>query len=272
MKLKVIVSVISLLIAAGVGTAVYFIYFTPEAQARRLADSVMQAASAQDIPSYDEMTKSLDQASTLYEQSRQRNYRFDQLVTDGPAYHIRYIFTDEVSPTQARISVSHGRVTSLSVGDELGATPDDDTTQRSEDIAQNFCLTREDLAFLDSTRLYAHTFRGATMIFSSDTSAEYAGQENGDKLLDRMRDFYKKTSEKDYSFLIRGYLASSSESADQQRQVNQNRATLLRQELTSREIPDDRIRIGEPVAYDPTQSGDANQRYAIIDVVNNCNK
>lgn len=273
MKLKatLILAIIFSIIGAGVAT--YLVYFTPKAQARNAANSVMRAASAQDEAAFKKYGTPKG-ADKFYEQAAQRNYleKSDTQSEDEATYYFIYTFTDELSPSQARIGVSNNKVTSLTTGDKLGSTPDKDPKKVAEESVQSYCLSREDLAFLDSTRLYAHTFRGATMIFENDTSTQYAGEENGTKLLNRMGSFYERTAAKDYSYLIRGYLASNDDSVDERTQVVQNRTARLLQELVKRGIPEDRIRIGEPVSYDQAQTTASNERYVIIDIINNCNE
>lgn len=273
MKLKATLILAIIFSIVGAGIAIYLVYFTPKAQARTVANTVMQAASVQDEAVFKKYG-SPQNADVFYDQAAQRNYleKSDTQSKDEATYYFSYDFTDELSPSQARIGVSNSKVTSLVVGSKLGATPEKDPKKVAEEAVQSYCLSREDLAFLDSTRLYAHTFRGATMIFENDTSTQYAGEENGSKLLNRMGSFYERTADKDYSYLIRGYLASNSDSIDERTQVVQNRTTRLQQELVKRGVPEDRIRIGEPVTYDQTQTTASNERYVIIDIVNNCNE
>lgn len=273
MKLKVTLILAIVFSLIGASVAIYLVYFTPKAQARTLASTVMQAASAQDEARFKQYGAPKD-AANFYIDAAQRNYleHSDTQSTDETTYYFLYTFTDELSPKQARIGVTNKKVTSLTTGDKLGATPEEDSKEVTEKAVQSFCLSRDDLAYLDSTRLYAKTFRGATMIFEHDTGTEYAGQENGKKLLDRIGGFYDRSSEKDYSFLIRGYLASDNNSLDVRQEVVQNRTTQLRDELIQRGVPDDRIDIGEPISYDSSQTTANNERYVIIDVINNCNK
>lgn len=271
--LTLTLSIVLPLLLIGGGVSLYFGFFAPNAQAKNTADTVMQAAAAQQKDTFNAYGTPAD-SDSFYDIASQRNYRFESLAADGATFYILYAFTDSSTPTKARIGVENGRVTSMKTGSKIGATPKED---QQEAVQANdnttHCLTRSDLAYLDSTSLYAKTFRGATMIFGDDTSTTYAGDENGKKLLDRMSNFYEKTKSKDYSFLIRGYLAAKKETLEARKQVIQNRTTKLQQELVTRNVPEDRIDIGEPVAYPidrPTNSQD--ERYVIIDIVNNCIK
>lgn len=273
MKLKTALILAIIFSLIGGGLATYLVYFTPKAQARTIANTVMQAASTQDEAAFKRYGSPRD-AQVFYSQAAQRNYleKSDTQSKDETTYYFTYEFTDELSPSLARIGVKNKQVVSLAAEDKLGATPEQDPKKVVEKVAESYCLSRDDLAFLDSTRLYAHTFRGATMIFENDTSTQYAGEENGTKLLDRMGNFYTRTSEKDYSYLIRGYLASDSSSPEERKKVVQNRTARILQELVQRGIPEDRIRVGEPISYEQTQTTADNERYLIIDIINNCNE
>lgn len=271
-KLLVILSILLPLGLIGAGVAIYFGYFTPDAQAKRIAEQTMHAASTQQKDDFARYGTP-DGNQRFYEAAAQRNYRLDSQVADGQTYYSRYLFTDNASPKYARIATSGSAVTALAVGDKLGATPAQD---KPEDVAvsnSDFCLTREDLQYLDSTSLYAKTFRGATMIFADDTSMDYSGENNAETLLERIANFYKKTSRKDYIFVVRGYLAASKDTLDERRQVIQNRTLKIQKDLIARGIPRDRVTISDPIAYPIDQPTDGqNERYVIIDIANNCVK
>jgi len=137
---------------------------------------------------------------------------------------------------------------------------------------QRACLSRDNLRTLDSTRLYAKTIRGATMIFGDATALDYVNEETSTRLLERMSTFYNTASEKDFSFLIRGYIPAATETQDSPLSVVQNRTTKIQQDLIDRGIPRDRVRIGQPVAYNLEQASETpNDRYIIIDIINHCN-
>lgn len=271
--LIITLSIILPLILIGGGVGIYFGFLSPNAQAKNTADAVMQAASSQQKEAFTAHGKP-NGSDSFYTLAGQRNYRFESLAADGTTFYALYVFTDTGTPSKARIGVENGTVTSLKTGDKLASTPKGDQKELTQvDNNNKHCLAKSDLIYLDSTSLYAKTFRGATMIFGDDTSTTYAGDENGKKLLDRMSNFYEKTKSKDYSFLIRGYLAAKKETLEERKQVVQNRTTKLQQELIMRNVPEDRINIGDPVAYPidrPTDSQD--ERYVIIDIVNNCIK
>ncbi|HCH34326.1 MAG: hypothetical protein UY35_C0012G0018 [Candidatus Saccharibacteria bacterium GW2011_GWC2_48_9] len=272
MKKPLVISLISLIALAAAGAGAYFMFFTTEAQAQRIADSTIQAAVNQQEASF-KANGAPENSDAFYSAAAQRNYRLSNFTQDGDTYYALYLFTDEQSPLYARIAVSSGSVSAFSTGDKLGAVPAKDG---EEDVASidsdEFCLSRDDLAFIDSKSLYARKFRAATMIFANDTTTEYAGQENGKRLLDRIANFYDKSSTKDYSFIVQGYLIAKADTVEQRTQVTQNRATKIQQELVDRGVSEDRISIEEPLAYPEDRPIDsANERYINIEVVNNCN-
>lgn len=270
MKKLLLIVVPPLLIAAGVGS--YFMYFTPQAQARHIAEQTMQAASVQQEAVF-KSHGTPDGSAAFYTSAASRNYRLDSFTADGDTWYARYGFTDDAAPRYARIGITGGQVSSLALGDKLGTLPKNDQHEAAVADTGATCLTKSDLRYLDSTNLYAKTFRGATMIFADDTSTTYSGNENAAKLLDRMANFYQATHKKDYTFLVRGYLAASPDTLDARKQIIQNRTTKIQQELINRGIPEDRINIGEPIAYpaDATRD-DQNERYTTIDVTNSCAK
>jgi|GEM_PF-4546366 len=272
MKKPLIISLIFLVVLAAAGAGAYFLFFTAEAQAQRIADSTIQAAVNQQEADF-KANGTPESTDVFYSAAAQRNYRLSNFTQDGDTYYSLYTFTDEQSPRYARIAISSGRITAFASGDKLGAVPAKDG---EESVAaaddDEFCLSRDDLAFIDSKSLYARKFRAATMIFANDTTTEYAGQENGKRLLDRIANFYDKSSTKDYSFIVQGYLIAKADTVEQRTQVTQNRATKIQQELVDRGVSEDRISIEEPLAYPEDRPIDsANERYINIEVVNNCN-
>lgn len=267
---KTLLIAFPILLIIGIAAGVYFTYFTPSAQARHIAEQTMQAASTQQSGAF-KSYGTPQGGDAFYSAAASRNYKLTSFTQSGDAYYALYTFTDNTSPRLSRIGVSGGHVTAVATGDNLAALPQNDPKQTANQATTKTCLAKEDLKYLDSTNLYAKTFRGATMIFADDTSTNYSGEENATKLLDRMGDFYKATKSKDYTFLVRGYLAASPDTLDQRKQVIQNRTTKIQQDLISRGIAEDRINIGEPVAYPLDQTRDEqNERYVIIDITNSC--
>ena len=271
-KLVITLSIILPILLIGIGVGVYFAFFTPSAQAKRIADHTIQAAFTQQEGAF--KTHGTPEGSDeFYKLAAQRNYKLESFAQDGSNYYALYRFTDETEPSLGRIGVENGQVVSLATGQKLAAIPKNDPKQDTATTSMQNCLARNDLVHLDSTSLYAKTFRGATMIFADDTSTIYSGEENATQLLDRMANFYDKTKNKDYKFLIRGYLAAKLDTLDARKQVIQNRTTKIQKDLVDRKIAEDRIDIGEPVAYPVDQPTDGqNERYVIIDVVNSCIK
>lgn len=271
-QLVVILAIFIPLLLIGTGAWAYFTYFTPQAQAKHIAEQVMQAASTQQQEAF-KSHGAPSGSNSFYNVVGQRNYRLSTTAQEGDVFYFLYALTDDISPRLARVGVTNGTVTSLSTGDKLADLPRNDPKQTSSENTGAFCLAKSDLQYLDTTNLYAKTFRGATMIFADDTNTVYSGEENAHSLLDRMANFYQKTKSKDYSFLIRGYLAASPTTLEERKQIIQNRVTKIQQDLRTRGIPEDRIDIGEPIAYPIDQPTDGqNERYVIIDVTNSCAK
>ena len=269
---KFFITITLILIIAGAGTGIYFVFFTPQARATRTAEQTMHAASSQDEASF-KSHGTPSGSDEFYTAVSSRNYRLDTTAEEASTFYLRYSFTDNESPKHARIAIQNGIVKELAVGDAIGVTPKEDKKQAANTTSQDFCLAKADLQYLDATSLYARTIRGATMIFADDTSTTYSGEENAGKLFDRMGDFYKKTSAKDYSFSVRGYLAATSDTLEERKQVIQNRVTKIQQDLIKQGIPEDRINLADPVAYPADQPTDGqNERYVIIDITNNCIK
>jgi hypothetical protein len=271
-KLTITLSIILPILLIGIGVGVYFAFFTPNAQAKRIADQTIQAAFTQQEGVF-KAHGTPEGSTNFYKIAGQRNYKLESFAQDGSSYYALYRFTDESEPALGRIGVENGQVISFATGQKLAAIPKNDPEQETQTASVQNCLARNDLAYLDSTSLYAKTFRGATMIFADDTSTTYSGEENATQLLDRMANFYDKTKDKDYKFLVRGYLAATLDTLDARKQVIQNRTTKIQKDLVDRKIAEDRIDIGEPVAYPVDQPTDGqNERYVIIDVINSCIK
>lgn len=271
MKHKLLIIVISVLAALCIGAGLYSTMFTPSARAERLAKQIMQDVQAGDAAAtFDRHGKPSD-AESFISAASQRNYRYLSLVQDESFFYVRFEFTDSKSPLYARLAIKDNRLSGVSIGDKLGATPANDETALATNSSTNSCLVSDDLTLLDATRLYGRTIRGATMIFADDTSVEYVNDERGEALLTRMKTFYESANEKDFSFLLRGYLATSDEANQERLSVVNNRTTKMQQDLVDRGIPRDRIRIGTPISYDSDQASEVrNTRYALIDVVNHC--
>ena len=110
------------------------------------------------------------------------------------------------------------------------------------------------------------------MIFAPNNSLHYSGKNNGDKLLDRIANFYKNTHTKDYQFVLSGYAPDPEEYQEEyekQTQLSNNRATKIHDDLVKREISRDRITLKGPTIYNQSPP-DSQDNYVNIDVVNNC--
>lgn len=249
--------------------ATYFLLFTPSAHAQRTADRIMQSAYTQDDAAFQSYA---DPASSeLYSAASQRNYRFISLTQEDAAFHALYTFTDSQQPSHARITIKNRAVSDMSIGSPLGATPNKDPKLTTSSNSTDTCLSQSDLRALDSTRLYAKIIRGATMIFDNTTTIEYVHAESSEEILARMLTFYEGAQEKDFSFLLRGYVPFPVDKSNSQYSTAQNRATKIKNDLVDKGIPLDRIDIGNHVAYNQEQSNeDDNEHYIIIDIVNNC--
>lgn len=268
MKRSIVATLLIVGLLVVTATSIYVIFFTPRAQAERLAQRVMQNAYEQNEAVFRQYG---DPSDEFYAAANQRNYRLDSLVEQDATFFIRYTFTDRTSPRSARITIQGNRVTSTAVGDNLGATSEKDRHAPPTTPTRTTCLLSKDLRFLDSTRLYAKIIRGATMIFDDTTTIDYVHMESSNEILDRMSNFYKGASKKDFSFLLRGYIPVSSPQDEARLSTIYNRATKIQEDLVKRGIPYDRIQIGKPVAFNADQTnGDNNDHYIIIDVVNNC--
>lgn len=255
---------------AIVAVGVYFFFFTPRAQAQRTADHLMHSAYEQNEEAFRRHAD--PSSSSLYATASQRNYRLEALTQDATTFFALYMFTDSQTPSHARITLEDGIVTAAIAGNSLGTTPRSDPQTSADDtISAAQCLAEDDLAPLDARRLYARTIRGVTMIFGDDSATNYVNLAQSDDLLDRMATFYENTNEKDYSFLVRGYLPTASDEQETRQQIIDNRTTKIQQDLTDRGVTRDRITIGRPIAYDASLADEThNGRYIVIDVVNNC--
>ncbi len=258
---------------AGAGAATYFMYFAPEPAAKRVADNVMRAASLNQLEQVRSFGTS-ENAESFTNASSQRNFRHSGTAEENGTFYISYDFTDEQSPAKARIGVANGAVSLLSTGNQLGALPQDDGEEAvaaEEEI--DLCLTREDLRFLDSRRPYAQNFRAATMIFTTEpNSRNYEGEENGQRIINRVANFYERSYEKDYQIMLRGYGPEPDEySEEYQTQValSQSRATKILEDLVEAGVTRDRITVDSPRVY--TQAPPANNdRWIDIDIVSRC--
>lgn len=269
MKRSIIILLLALGTTLAIGVASYLLFLSPQAQAERIANRVMQSAQEQDEAAFRRFSAP---SNPLFLAAHQRNYRLDSLVKEKTTFFIRYTFTDTQNPSRARITVRNGEVIKIVTGDTLGKTPRDDPRSVADtNTSQSFCLQEEDLGPLDTTRFYARTIRGATMIFGNETAIDYVDTTQSSTLLERMAKFYTSARDKDFSFLVRGYLPTISEQHELQQQIVDNRTTKIQQDLVDRGVPRDRIHIGQPVAYDGSLAGETdNNRYVIIDVINNC--
>ncbi len=276
---KLTLSLVIVLALTGVGVATYLLFFSPKAQATAVADSYMQALLAGDTERTSQMLSSDNQASLATQAVIQRNYKQTHVTQKGDVFYILYSFTDGGDPSKLRVEASGGEILHVDASSLLGATPDQDETAQAvqDDDSQQTCLTREDLAFIDSRSIYARYIRGATMIFKPDTT-EYGAPSSGANLLDRMANFYKKAPDKDYVFELRGYMPTSSDDTNidntAKEELFQRRAVKIQKDLTTREVPLDRVLVSEEYNYYlPEQASEVeNDLYIDINIVNRCVK
>ncbi|MGO3701633.1 MAG: hypothetical protein ACTJG2_00365 [Candidatus Saccharimonadales bacterium] len=270
---KLLFIILGLIIVAGAGAAAYFLYFAPQPTAKRTADSVMRAANVNQ-PDTIRQHGAESNVERFVNASSQRNFRTGDTTQVDAVYYFSYEFTDEQSPKKARIGIENNSVAALAVGDNLGATPDEDGEETiTAADAPDLCLTRDDLRYLDSERPYAKNFRAATMIFvRTGDKLGYSGEENGKNLLDRVGNFYKRSHEKDYQIMLRGYAPDPEaypEAYEAQVRQSNNRANKIYEDLVGRGIARDRITIDNPRIYNQTPP-DNQDDWVDIDVVSQC--
>lgn len=267
---KIIILVITVTILC-LGAFVYLQYFTPSARAKSTADSYMKALIAGDTQTAGVLYSAEAPASEIL----QRNYRQVGLATENNLYYILYEFPDNQQPSMLRVGVDGASIKSVTTGSQLGSVPSADRALLDEQSAvQSRCLVKADLAYLDSTSVYARNIRGATMIFPSG-STEYMATEESESILDRTVSFYKKSSSKDFIFELKGYRQNTGLTQEENEKLNdlfQRRAVLLQEELVRRGIPLDRITINDRFNYyAPGQSTTfESDLYVDINIVNRC--
>lgn len=271
-KIIVLFTVLFIIIAAGIGAIIYFTSFTPEAKANSVAKKFMSDVRANNQANAKHATSLSDnELSVFFKATSLRDYKNIALGQDGNIFYFVYQFTDDQTPKKARLGVSSQQVISVKAGSNLGTLPQDDKPEdieKTDDFA-GACLTADDLAFIDSENLYAHNFRAMTMIFSDDT-LDYAGKENGEKILTRLADFYKKSGEKDFKIELRGYAVDDSAKYIEQTDLAQNRAGKMREALISKGVARDRVYISNPTVYAVGQTADPRASYIDINIVNLC--
>jgi len=273
-KSKIIILFIFLfiIIAAGIGAVIYFTTFTPEAKANSVAKKFMIDVRANNQDSAKHTATITDnELSAFFETTSLRDYKNTATKQDGDTFYFSYQFADDQTPKKARLGISEQKVTNVKVGNNLGFLPGEDAP---EDIAktddfEGACLTANDLAFIDSQDLYAHNFRAMTMIFSDD-GLGYAGEENGEKILTRLADFYKKSNGKDFKIELRGYATDDPAHYVAQTDLAQNRAGKMRETLINKGVARDRVYITKPSIYKTDQTIDPRASYIDINIVNMC--
>lgn len=271
-KIIILFTVLFIVIAAGIGAVIYFTSFTPEAKANSIAKKFMGDVRANNQANAKHTTSLSDNELTaFFKATSLRDYKNIALGQDGNIFYFVYQFTDDQTPKKARLGISSQQVISVKAGSNLGTLPQDDKPEdikKTDDFA-GACLTADDLAFIDSENLYAHNFRAMTMIFSDDT-LNYAGKENGEKILTRLADFYKKSGNKDFKIELRGYAVDDSAKYIEQTDLAQNRAGKMREALISKGVARDRVYISSPTVYSVGQVTDPRASYIDINIVNLC--
>lgn len=274
---KLLFIILGLIIVAGAGAAAYFLYFAPQPTAKRTADSVMHAANVNQ-PDTIRQHGAESNVDRFVNASSQRNFRTGGATQVDAVYYFSYEFTDEQSPKKARIGIENNSVAALAVGDNLGATPDEDGEETiAAADAPDLCLTRDDLRYLDSERPYAKNFRAATMIFYSgvdNNELEYVhgGKGSQQPLFKRLASFYKRSHQKDYQITLRGYAPDPEEyPTEYKSQVarSQARGTKMTNELVDVGIARDRIVIETPRIYNQAPP-DEQDNWVDIDIASRC--
>lgn len=273
-KLLIIsLSAVILTLIGGLGAFIYLTNFTPAAQAKKTAAQYMQAVRSNQPELVTKLSKlEAKDSSDFFNGASLRDYRGQSTVQSADKYYFLYSFTDDLSPSKARLTVSNQQVVEARLGDKLGATPDKDgqeTSQAARDDSS--CLDSKDLAFIDSSDIYARSFRAMTMIFADNTSLAYAGKQNGQTILNRLASFYDRSSEKDYLIEIKGYATDDPKQYITMTDLAQKRADKMRSELIKKGITPDRIQISKPSVFgvDDSQT-DARYKMVDINIINQC--
>lgn len=271
-KLIILLTIIFIIVAAGIGAVIYFTSFTPEAKASAIAKKFMSEVRANNQTATKQATNVSDaEVSAFLSSASLRDYRNSSLEQDGDTFYFLYDFTDNQYPAKARLGVSDQKVTSIKAGSNIASLPKNDKPEdikKSDDFA-GACLDAADLAFIDSEDLYAHNFRAMTMIFTG-SGLDYAGEKNGEKILTRLAEFYKKSSDKDFKIELRGYAIDDSAKYVEQTDLAQNRAGKIREALIAKNVARDRVYISNPSVYPATQTNDPRANYIDINIVNMC--
>ena len=110
------------------------------------------------------------------------------------------------------------------------------------------------------------------MIFAADEGIDYAGVENGDRLLTRMANFYTKAKTKDFYFELKGYRETTDENKVAIDLITA-RASKIQADLNAKDVPLDRIKISTEYNYSNSETSISNNKNWIdINVVNSCIK
>lgn len=273
-KLLIItLTTIAITLLASLGVFIYLTNFTAEAQAKKVAWQYMQAVRSNNPESVTKLSK-LETSATnaFFNNASLRDYRQQSIVSSDNNYYFLYSFTDDITPKKARLTISSQQVIEARLGDKLGATPDKDGQEASQTVRDDStCLDSRDLAFIDSTDIYARSFRAMTMIFASNSSLDYAGQRNGQAIIDRLANFYERSSEKDYLIELKGYATDDPQEYIAMTNLAQKRADKIRSQLIKQAITPDRIQISKPSIFgvDDSQT-DARYKMIDINIVNQC--
>lgn len=268
---KLLIILLPILVLGGIAAGIYFLYFTPQPIAQRIADKTMHAASENNQDNISTTTTE-EVTERFVSASSQRNFRSTGTASVDDTFYFSYEFTDDQSPKKARIGIKNKEIIALSVGNNLGTVPKEDGEETAMTTEKpNLCLTKEDLRYLDSTRPYAQNFRAATMIFAPN-GLEYSGEENGNILLDRIGNFYKRSHKKDYQITLRGYAPDPELYTKEYKvQIDQsnNRANKILEALVKRDIARDRITITTPRVYSQAPPNEQDN-WVDIDIASRC--
>lgn len=276
MSKAVIITLTSIIIVllAALGGFVYYTNFTPAAKAGKITTTFMGNVRGNNQQNTaNTSTVSRDDMMVFFKQASLRDYRSDGTVLDGSTYYFSYKFTDDQSPKKARIAVKDQKIVAVKAGDKLGALPKDDGQEvvANNDYSTDTCLSVEDLSYIDSTNIYAESFRAMTMIFANTTSTDYSGDKSGQRIINRLVDFYKKSNAKDYKIELRGYAPEDPQQYIKWTQISQNRANKIKAALIKEGVGADRIIIKQPTVYTTdTDQKDPRRAYLDINIENLC--
>lgn len=259
--------------------AILFVLAFPGIQARAIASEFMGAVAKDDEATMKKLSDSgrdgITQKATTGLKGASYTIK-DSTDKDNIGYVVNFDVKNSSTLTNTTVVVKSGKVTTFNINSK-GASTETQATATDSATAST-CLTVSDLktagiSYIDQESLDAGTRSGngtylGELFFAPD-STNFLSDTVASSELDKFSTVYSTNKNKQFFFMVRGSVRESASTAAGTTLANQ-RSTKIKDQLVSRGVPAEMVKLYQPVSGTSMSSDDIDRRIDININVSSC--